>query len=366
MKICIYCQKWDSGGIESFLYNMLSHMDRTGLTIDLVTDRVRDSIFTAPMEALGVRVVELSGNLRKVGENRRLFAELLKKERYDAVHVNAFQGLSLAMLKLAKEAAVPVRLVHSHGADLRPSLTKQLKLVLHRWGKLRYGKFATHRLACSQKAAEFLFGAEQEFIFFPNAIEAARFAFDGRTREEIRAELGLGDTFTVGHVGRFDEMKNQSFLVDVFAEVLSLRSDSRLLLVGGGETFSEVRQKAEVLGVSDKVIFAGVQTNPERYLQAMDVFAFPRHAEGFGIAAVEAQTAGLPVLCSDAVPAEALVTPLAKSLPLSAGAKTWAQMLLIMKNEDRAAAAGAVRGAGFDIEAAAERLAGLYKGNGYE
>ena len=362
MKICIYCQKWESGGIESFLYNMLSHMDRTGLSVDLVTDRIRDSIFTAPMEALGVRVIELSGNLRRVGENRRLFAELLEKEHYDAVHVNAFQGLSLAMLKLAKEANVPVRLAHSHGADLRPSPTKQLKLLLHRWGKLRYGKFATGRLACSRKAAAFLFGAGADFTFVPNAIETARFAFNGDIRGCARTE----DAFTVGHVGRFDEMKNQSFLVDVFAELLALRPDSRLLLVGDGETFSEVRKKAESLGLSDKVTFAGVQTDPERYLQAMDVFAFPSHAEGFGIAAVEAQTAGLPVLCSDAVPEEALVTPLAKSLPLSAGAKAWAQTLVTMKNEDRSGAADAVREAGFDLETAAERLARLYKGNMYE
>ena len=366
MKICIYCQKWESGGIESFLYNMLSHMDRTGLAIDLVTDRIRGSIFTEPMEALGVRVIELSGDLRKVRENRRLFAQLLQKERYDAVHVNAFQGLSLAMLKLAKEAGVPIRVAHSHGADLRPSPTKQLKLLLHRWGRLRYGKFATHRLACSQKAAAFLFGAGTEFAFFPNAIETARFAFDGRTREAVRTELGLDGAFAAGHVGRFDEMKNQSFLVDVFAELQTLRPDSRLLLVGDGETFCEVRKKAESLGLSDRMVFAGVQTDPERYLQAMDVFVFPSHAEGFGIAAVEAQTAGLPVLCSDAVPDEALVTPLAKRLPLSAGAKAWAQALVTMKNEDRTAAADAVRKAGFDLETAAGRLGRLYKGNAYE
>ena len=96
------------------------------------------------------------------------------------------------------------------------------------------------------------------------------------------------------------------------------------------------------------------------------MFAFPSHAEGFGIAAVEAQTVGLPVLCSDAVPEEALVTPLAKSLPLSAGAKAWAQTLVTMKNEDRSGAADAVREAGFDLETAAERLARLYKGNMYE
>lgn len=362
MKICIYCQKWESGGIESFLYNMLFRMDRTGLSIDLVTDRIRDSIFTAPMEALGVRVVELTGNLRRVGENRRLFAELLEKEHYDAVHVNAFQGLSLAMLKLAKEAGVPVRLAHSHGADLRPSPTKQLKLLLHRWGKLRYGKYATHCLACSQKAARFLFGSGKEFVFLPNAIETARFAFNGNVRDAVRTELGLGNDFTVGHVGRFDEMKNQSFLVDVFARLLNLRPDSRLLLIGDGETFGEVQKKAESLGLSDKIIFTGVQTDPERYLQAMDVFAFPSHAEGFGIAAVEAQTAGLPVLCSDAVPAEAFVTTLVKSLSLAAGAENWAQTLVTMKNEDRIEAADTVREAGFDIEAAAESLLRLYKG----
>ena len=156
MKVCIYCQKWESGGIESFLHNMLTHMDRTGLEIDLVADRLCPSVFTKPLETLGVRFVELSGSLRNIGGNRRRFARLLARRQYDAVHVNAFQGMSLAMLKLAKQAGVPVRIAHSHNTDLRPGPTRRLKLLLHRLASRRYTAYATHQWACSAAAAEFL------------------------------------------------------------------------------------------------------------------------------------------------------------------------------------------------------------------
>ena len=35
-KVCIYCEKWGSGGIESFIVNTLEHMDRTSIKVDIV------------------------------------------------------------------------------------------------------------------------------------------------------------------------------------------------------------------------------------------------------------------------------------------------------------------------------------------
>ena len=359
-RICIYCQKWESGGIESFLHTMLTHMDRAGLEIDLVTDKLCPSVFTRPLEALGVHFVELSGSLRRIGGNRRRFARLLAQRQYDAVHVNAFQGLSLAMLQLAKQAGVSVRIAHSHGAGLRPSLTKPLKYLLHRWGSLRYGSAATVRLACSETAAAFLFGPAKEYVQFPNGIETDRFAYDPAVRNAVRKELGLDDCFVIGHAGRFDALKNQMFLVDVMA--MLQEPSARLLLVGDGPQKGDVMKKAEKQGLSQRILFTGVRTDPERLYQAMDVFALPSRREGFGIVAVEAQTAGLPVLCSDGVPHETMVTPLARQLPLSAGPAAWAQMLRHMKNEIRPQSADAVRQAGYDVTDGASRLEQIYKG----
>lgn len=362
-KVCIYCQKWANGGIESFLYNVLTHMDRTGLAIDLVADRLCPSVFTEPLEALGVRFVELSGSLKRIGENRRRFRALLRERQYDAVHVNAFQGLSLAMLKLAKKAGVAVRIAHSHNTALRPSVIRPLKLLLHRTAVCRYGAYATDRWACSGAASAFLFGSDVACRMIPNGIDTGLFQFDPAVRDAVREELGLQDRFVIGNVGRLCSQKNQSFLLEVFQRICVDRPDSTLLLVGEGADRTALQQKAERLQVGDRVIFYGTSSNVERLLWAMDVFCFPSCFEGLGIVAVEAQTAGLPVLCSSPVPDEAFVTPLARKLPLSADPAVWAETLCAMADgSDRMGTAADVKAAGFDIEDVAKLVEDAYRG----
>lgn len=363
-KVCCFCETWESGGIESFLHNVLLHMDMTELQIDIVAVKLKDSVFTSALEARGIRFFELSGKLRSL-ENHRLFGDLLKKEKYDVVHFNLYQGLSLSYVQQAKNMGVPVRIAHSHNSALRKSRGRWLKLLLHNAGKFLWTGAATDLWACSGIAAKFLFGkkvlSEKGFTFIPNGIDVERFRFDPAQREAVRAELGLTDEFAVGNVGRLCYQKNQSFLLDVFAELLKQRPDSRLILVGDGEDREKLKEKAERLEISDKVIFYGVTNQIEQILWAMDVFAFPSRFEGFGIVAIEAQAAGLPVLCSEAVPAEARIIDKTYILPLEAN--LWKNKLI---NEncvhDRCFTNNIIKNAGFDVEIVKNKIQSVYRG----
>lgn len=353
-RICLFCEQWASGGIESFLYNVLTHVDLTGLEVDLVAARLGQSVFTKPLEALGVRFVALSGRRRAPAEDHRRFLALLEARRYDVIHLNLFQSLSLWYAKAAARAGVPIRIAHSHNTALRKSLTRPLKLALHRWGRGRYGAYITHRWACSAQAAEFLFGPGRDSVFIPNGIDVERFRFDPAGRESARRELGAGEAALVlGSVGRLCCQKNQSFLLDVFAQLRQARPDSLLLLVGQGEDREALEEKARQLGLSSSVVFYGASGQVWRLLWAMDVFLLPSRFEGLPVSLVEAQAAGLPALCSPAVTREAALTR-ADFLPLEP--PLWARAILTAKTTDRAAAADAVAAAGFDINAVAARV----------
>lgn len=355
-RICCFCESWESGGIESFLHNVLLHMDLSEMEVDIVASSVRKSIFTADLAAKGIRFVELSGNLRNL-KNVRLFRQLLRDRKYDVVHFNLFQGLSLYYVQIAKEEGVPVRIAHSHNTTLRKSMGRMIKLVLHSFGVLFFSGAATDWWACSRAAAEFLFSSkilkQKGFRFIPNGIETAKFRFDKNTRDSVRSKLGLTDSFVIGHVGRLCYQKNQEFLLDVFVEVLKRSPESRLLLIGEGEKKSRLKEKASELGISEKVVFFGVTDRVEQLMWAMDVFAFPSLFEGLGIVAVEAQAAGLPVVCSEYIPKEAMATRLASRCEIGNGIAAWADCLLKNKDcglETRESANKDICMTGFDIQ----------------
>ena len=360
-RILVYCESWESGGIESFLAGLLSRLDLEAFQVDLACAQLKPSVFTAGLEALGVRFVELSGSQKRVWENHRLFRALLETNAYDAVHLNAFQGMTLYYAHLAKQAGVGVRIAHSHNTALRKSLTRPLKLALHRLYARRYAPDATALWACSEDAARFLFPASvlnaRGWQFVPNGIDTARFRFDPAVRASVRRELGLDSALVIGHVGRLTYQKNQSFLLTAFADLVQVRPESRLVLVGEGEDRAALEARARALGIEDRVIFHGPSTRVPALLWAMDVFAFPSVFEGLGIAAVEAQAAGLPTLCSEHVPREAGVTPLFTAVPLSQGPEGWARALLeaAKTQTDRAEAADLVYQAGFDVSEVAAR-----------
>lgn len=320
-KICIFCQTWESGGIESFFHTLLCHLNLSCIEIDIVAEKIRESIFQKPLEQLGVSFYELSGSTHCIWENYHRFAILMRQRKYDVIHLNVFQALAMMYLPLAERNKIPIRIVHSHNTALRKSKMRPLKLWVHCRAKSLFSRYATDWWACSGAAARFMFSnqviAQKTYCFVPNGIDLKKFRFDPHIRQKIRAELQLDQNFVIGHIGRLCYQKNQAFLLNLFPAILQKIPESKLLLVGTGEALPVLRQLAVALGISDHVIFYGTSNHVEQLLWAMDLFAFPSRFEGLGIGVVEAQAAGLPSVCSDQIPPEAIVSPNTICLPLS-------------------------------------------------
>ena len=366
-KICCFCEQWESGGIESFLAHVLARLDPAHFAIDIVAARLGESVFTEGLARHGVGFYELSGTPRRVLENGRQFQKLLEARLYDVVHLHLYQGLSLRYAWLAKRAGVPVRIAHSHNTALRKSPLRGLKLLLHYGAREVFTGSATTLWACSSAAAGFLFPGNalrrRGCRFIPNGIDTGRFRFNQTVRDEVRRELGLEGAFVIGHVGRLCLQKNQGFLLEAMRSVLSREPEAVLLLIGEGEEQEALARSAARLGLQDRVRFCGVSEHIEGLFWAMDVFAFPSLFEGLGIAAVEAQAAGLRVVASENVPQEANAAGRLQTVPLAWGAQAWAEALseAPRSTAGRASGAAQVREAGFDIEDVGKGIARFYQ-----
>ncbi len=116
---------------------------------------------------------------------------------------------------------------------------------------------------------------------------------------EVRKALNIPSTARViGTTGRLSEVKRQDRLIRALPLLRDRVGDAQLLLVGDGPCLDELRALAAELELEDYVHFAGYQSQPERFLAAMDVFALTSRSEGMPLAVLEAWAAGLAVVAS--------------------------------------------------------------------
>ncbi len=359
MRVCYFLDCFESGGIESFLAGLILHLPEK-IEADILAKRIKNSVFTDRLAARGVRFFELSGRAHSP-RNAREFKRLIRERDYDAVHLNIFHAFDLRYAKIARREGVAVRIAHAHGAGLRGSRLYLLKILLHRLSR-RLLRYATVTLACSPKAAEFVFGKEADG-YIKNGIDTSAFAYSEQKRRRIRRELCPSGKLVIGHVGRLSSEKNQAFLLSVLRELLNIHTKALLLLVGEGEDREKLFELSKDFGVSESVIFYGTTATVGELYSAMDIFLFPSLFEGFGIAALEAQCAGLPVICSEGVPSEAIICDGAVRLPLDAGAKKWADKIIEMMNisDERKSRCENIIAAGYDIKKTAREMTKYYE-----
>ena len=296
-----------NGGIEAVVFDYFKNIDRNKFEFTFFVEDVPSKIINEEtVGELGGKIVYLPPVKKLSKYNKSLFKSLTE-EHYDIVHVH-MNTLNVFPLRIAKKAKVPVRISHSHTTSNPKEFIRHLaKLLLRMFSH----KYATHFVACSKEAGYFQFGkkyVDSNIVkIITNAVDYERFAFNEPKRIEMRKELGSGDKFVIGNVGRLVSQKNQLFLLNVFNEFLKSNPDSTLLLVGNGKQKEELFAKAKKLNIIDHIIHIEGVHNVEDYYQAMDVFAMPSIYEGFGLVALEAQANGLPVVLSNHVPKDAIV-----------------------------------------------------------
>lgn len=192
-------------------------------------------------------------------------------------------------------------IVQSHSNSNYLVKSNFFKSVLHNLGKKMVKKYNFSKMAISDDAAKWLFDNEK-YVLIENGIDIEKFAFSIEDRIQIRKKLKINENSRVyGHVGRFDDNKNQRKIISIFNELQKKNENSYLLLIGNGPLKNKVEMKAKELGILKKVKFLGLKKDVGKFLSSMDYFIFPSYYEGFGFALIEAQANGLNVLYSKTI-----------------------------------------------------------------
>lgn len=150
-----------------------------------------------------------------------------------------------------------------------------------------------------------------------------------------RKEIGIPDkAFVIVHVGRFSEIKNHDFIVDVFEKIKEKRSEAFLVLVGKGETESKIRQKLENKKLIEDVSILHDRIDVGEILKVANAGIFPSFSEGIPLTVIEMQVTGLPGIVSAEISEATKISNIIRYMDLKEPAERWAEALIEMADSD--------------------------------
>jgi glycosyltransferase involved in cell wall biosynthesis len=275
-----------AGGAQQALY-IAQGLDARG--IDCVVACKPDAPLDKGLLAQGVRTVALS----LAGDADLFYAVRLRRiigaERPDIVHMHSRRGAVLGMIA-AKWAGVPC--VTSRRVD------DQLSSKVSVWAHSRLNA----RVVCISDAINrvmTLAGVP------PGRLTTIHSSVDSgpwqspAPRQDFLDEFGLpSDVQVIGVVAQLIPRKGHRYLFRALKDLD--RTGLRVVLFGNGKGEAQLQQLAIDLGLGSMIVFAGHRSDLPRWMGNLDLLVHPATMEGMGVALLQASSAGVPIVASEA------------------------------------------------------------------
>ena len=298
------------GGIEKWLVETLGYLKEWGYKSDIINLQKGRQHFTDIVKGLGCRILTCPKSMNPLTMARSLRRTFEINGPYDIAHSHIYLLNGLVM-RQAKKAGIQSRIAHMYPLiDVRPQtiLRKVFADVMSRMIRLH----STRVIAITESvrtAVELKTGVPAKAIdvVYPAVgLENFRRSVD---RSQVRSRLGLPGGGTIAlSVGRFVPHKNHAQLLRVAPQL----PDMHFVLAGvAGPTLDYIRNQAAAMGnvsvLPDVDDLVGL-------MKSSDLFVFPSLNEGFGIVAIEACAAGLPVIAADLPSVREVIPPSHRAL----------------------------------------------------
>jgi len=360
--------------VENWLVRMLEHARRRGVEADWTFYGAlgRPGMLDEKARSLGARVVHTPVPIAwKMAFVRALRAELRHGD-YDILHCH-HDMVSAIYLLAASGIPIRRRIVHIHNADEAVLTPSRFKQRLYREPMRRINLLMADRIVgiSNHTLDTFLGGRarrpERDSVHY-YGVDSAPFENVAADRAGFRRQWDLAeDALILLFGGRLVPEKNPLFAVDVLAALRSIEPRAVAVFAGTGAEEQNIWARARELGVEKSVRLLGWRDDLAEIMSSSDWFILPHPEhpmEGFGLAVVEAQLAGLRMLLSRGIADDPLLSTASfRRLPLSAGPEPWARAAMELLDgpaPSRACALAALRESPMNMDRALEGLLGLH------
>lgn len=231
---------------------------------------------------------------------RRRLTKLLREQGPDLVHVHSRRGADSFGGRAARAAGIPAVLTR-RVQSAEPGVWLRFKCR-------PYSAVVAISAAVGKELADLGVSGDRQRLI-PSAVDTALFQPDAEARARLIERYDLpSDALIAGSAAQFIRRKGQDLLLPLIARLIQLAasehdaelSNLRLLLFGQGPEQAKLEREARHLGLDGHLVFCGFDADWPRLLPGLDLFLHPARREGLGAVLLEAMSAGVPVIASDA------------------------------------------------------------------
>ena len=356
MKILFVHSSFNNGGITNVLKVYAKNLIKVGHQVDFFLynkgNNIDNELF---FKNLGCSLYYSVNPSKHPFKSSQDLSKILKVQKYDVVHSCNYFNSGFSM-KVAFNNNVPVRITHSHASkDYHSNLIYK---IYTKYMRYCIKKYSTILVACSEKAGYHLFQTNN-FIILENPIESQKFNFNLSCRNTVRLKYSIpNNAVLLGSVGMIYDIKNHTYLLDILAK---LPNNYMLMIVGDGKLSNELKEKAKILNISNRLIITGWVSDTSTYYSAFDIFVFPSISEGLPLSLIEAQANGLYCIASNNITHKVNIKNNIKFLPITIESQSlWINEIT---NFTKSSRENIVVNSLFDAEKATNTLLNLYNNN---
>jgi len=348
------------GGAERLVSELLPAQAAGGVDCRLLALDARGDAFSSILRERGIPVSFARGHGANPYSPLRAIDIAREIRQYKPDIVHAHLGPSFHWCAIAALVRPQTVLVATEHASANRRMSMPLAAEIERPLYRRYRRVAVVSRESGEALRLWLGMSRRKVSVIPNGIALERFA----RKQEAAADvvLALGDRHGIAMVARFVPAKDHATAIRAIA---SLPREYCLVLAGEGEEGPRLRALSKALGIGDRCLFLGSRDDVPSVLAACRAYLQSSRIEGFGIAALEAMAAGLPVAASDAPGLGDLVRGAGLLFSVGDEAACAAAIRSLVEDKELAAklsAAGIERARLYSIEGCAARYEAFYRG----
>lgn len=313
INVCHVVSGLKSGGAETMIYNYTSKMNRDEYNFHLLYQHTPVEKCVNEFNILNFKLKRIPSKVKNPIKNYMETKKFLIENKIDVIHCHMTLS-NFIPLMAARKTKVKLRICHSHeaGTSSKKFISNIFNGIYRSICLICSNKY----LACGNEAGKFLY-KNNDFIILNNALDLKKFEYKEEIRNKIRKKIKIADdSIVIGHIGRFIDVKNHEFIIEVFKELHNLNSNFKLVLIGSGELENQIKELVKKLHIEDGVIFTGVISSVNDYYNAFDIFILPSQREGLPLVALESQANGLKCYLSENIDANSCIIDSCKMLSL--------------------------------------------------